>query len=141
MDDKLRNTFQRVVRAQRCAIQQKLTEFNLYYGQPPVLFCIQEHKKISQKELIIKMGTSKEAMSTTLKRLLNNGFIQKTTDENDRRIQLISLTEKGEEVAKRCKENFASVHQQMFSQFSDKDKEAGIELFELMLKGLGKEVK
>ena len=139
MEEKLRSAFQTVVRMQHCETQKKLVEFGLYYGQPPVLFCIQQHQKISQRDLTIKMGTSKEAMSTTLKRLFNNGFIQKSTDEVDRRIQLISLTKKGEEVARLCKENFVGVHEQMFSEFNENQKQECLELFELMLKGLGKE--
>ena len=138
MDEQLKTMFMKVVRAQRSAVQKKLTEYNLYYGQPPILFCIQQHGKITQKELAKKVDTSKEAMSITLKRLLNNGFIKKETDRVDRRLQLISLSNKGEEVVKLCKENFAAVHQKMFKHLSKEQQLECIKLFELMLMGLEK---
>ena len=84
---------------------KRLDEFDLRPNQAGILFTLNCHGKLSQKELAQKIGITPPSMTVALKKLAELGYIKKMPDENDQRIVRIFLDEKG----KSCVENIKGV--------------------------------
>lgn len=79
-------------------ISEMLSQYGLHYSQPFVLGMIKHCANATQKELADSMNTSPAAMSATLKRMQKANLIEKKQDNEDTRINKITLTPKGEEI-------------------------------------------
>jgi len=115
--------FRYVHKEHRTHLQSYLNQFDLYVGQPPVLFFIEAREKVTQKQVVEVMETTKEATCMTIKRLINTGMVTKVQDEKDRRVNWISLTPKGQDVVELCRKNYRATNEKMFAHFSKEDKE------------------
>lgn len=80
-----------------------LSKYDLYPGQPKILFALENYNILSQNDLAELIGVTKASVSTSLKRLEKNGFVKRMRDEKDTRCIRITLTEKGRQYAKWCK--------------------------------------
>ncbi len=105
----------------RYAISTSLSGMKLYRGQPEILEYLNEHGDCSQKELADFLGVSPASIATSLKRMSKAGLIERTADENDRRINRIRLTPKGDEVRTAGKNECDRVDKAMFSGFTDEE--------------------
>lgn len=105
----------------RYAITTALSGMKLYRGQPEILEYLNEHGDCSQKELAEFLGVSPASIATSLKRMSKSGFIERTADEKDRRINRIRLTQKGNEIRLAGKAECGRVDKTMFSGFSDEE--------------------
>ena len=68
---------------------------NLSRGQGRVLAILQRKDNISTKNLAIILGISVSALNFLLTKLEKNGFIVKESSQEDKRVLLVKLTEKG----------------------------------------------
>lgn len=59
---------------------------------------------VSQKELADFCNVTTAAISQTLKEMVRDGYVEKVTDDRDRRYTKLYLTQKGEETACRIRE-------------------------------------
>lgn len=118
----------------RYRISVALSGLKIYRGQPEILEYLSKHGDCSQKELADSLGVSPASIATSLKRMSKEKLIERTPDDNDRRINRLKITEKGEftrlEGRKRCDK----VDSIMFSGFSDEE----IVLFSNMLSRISK---
>lgn len=117
----------------RVRAQKFLDEFDLYVGQPSILFRIQEFPGITQKELIEKILTSKESVSVSLRRLEAKGLVVKKPTERDRRINELYLTEKGNELTIELREDYNDMNAVMYSRLTDKQKKELLEMYDIMI--------
>lgn len=70
-----------------------------YRGQGRVLAILKMKPEISQKELNYLLDMSKQALSELLVKLEKRGFITREPSEEDKRVMMICLTEKGAKAA------------------------------------------
>lgn len=105
----------------RYAISTSLSGMNLYRGQPEILEYLNEHGDCSQKELADFLGVTPASIATSLKRMSKAGFIERTADEKDRRVNRLRLTEKGNEVRLAGKAECDRTDKAMFSGFTDEE--------------------
>lgn len=68
---------------------------NLSRGQGRVLAILKRKDNISTKNLAIILGISVSALNSLLSKLEKNGYIVKEVSEDDKRVLLVKLTEKG----------------------------------------------
>ncbi|MBO5230500.1 MAG: MarR family transcriptional regulator [Clostridia bacterium] len=118
----------------RYRISTALSGLNIYRGQPEILEYLTEHGGCSQRELADFLGVTPASIATSLKRMSKAGFIERTPDEADRRINRMRLTEKGEATRKAGKAECDKIDKLMFSGFSDDE----ISVFSDMLSRIGK---
>jgi len=91
----------------------------LYLGQLPILEYIIQHDGCTQKEIADIMSVSPASIATSTKRLQKAGLIKKKTDEDNLRKNMLSVTERGVELSKKCRENFDEFNKKLFSGFTD----------------------
>lgn len=122
MDNLYRETVHKLCRVSllhRYKIFVALSGLNIYRGQPEILEHLKEHGDCSQKELADALGVSPASIATSLKRMSKAGFIERAPDENDRRINRLKLTDKGDKTRLDGRKKCDKVDKTMFSGFSD----------------------
>ncbi|WP_055668835.1 MarR family winged helix-turn-helix transcriptional regulator [Desnuesiella massiliensis] len=75
--------------------KNKLLHINNAQGR--ILFILSRFKEMSINELCNELSVSKSTLTSMLDRLYFNGYIIKKTSELDKRLTLISITEKAKE--------------------------------------------
>lgn len=105
----------------RYRISVALSGLKIYRGQPEILEYLSKNGDCSQKELADSLGVSPASIATSLKRMSKENFIERTPDENDRRINRLRITEKGEKIRLEGRKNCDKVDKIMFSGFSDEE--------------------
>lgn len=101
-----------------------LTGLKIYRGQPQILEYLLEHGDCSQKELADELGVSPASIATSLKRMSKCGFIEKTTDESDRRINRLRITPQGKSALLAGRRECDKVDEAMFAGFSNEEIDA-----------------
>ncbi|MBE6772074.1 MAG: winged helix-turn-helix transcriptional regulator [Ruminococcaceae bacterium] len=105
----------------RYRISVALSGLKIYRGQPEILEYLSKNGDCSQKELADSLGVSPASIATSLKRMSKENFIERTPDKNDRRINRLRITEKGEKIRLEGRKNCDKVDKIMFSGFSDEE--------------------
>lgn len=77
-----------------------LTVYDIAPEQRATLEIIKADKHTNQTEIATILGKNKTTISRSLKALEKKGFIQRVEIEQDKRVNIIELTKKGEEVLK-----------------------------------------
>lgn len=113
------HNLRRVSMLHRYRITAALSGLKIYRGQPDILEYLSKHGDCSQKELADSLGVSPASIATSLKRMSKESFIERTPDKNDRRINRLKITEKGEQTRLEGRKKCDKIDEIMFSGFSD----------------------
>ncbi|NEG69188.1 MarR family winged helix-turn-helix transcriptional regulator [Bifidobacterium choloepi] len=73
--------------------------FNPMRGQGRVLMALRLGRRVSQRDLALRLGLSRQAVAEVVKKLEAGGFLVREPSAADNRMMLVSLTRKGHEVA------------------------------------------
>jgi len=93
----------------------------LYPGQLHLLEYIIQNDGCTQKEIADILRVSPASIATSTKRLQKSGLIKKKTDEDNLRKNMLSVTEKGAELAEKCRDGFDVFDKKLFGDFSDEE--------------------
>nr|WP_321458138.1 MarR family transcriptional regulator [uncultured Cohaesibacter sp.] len=75
-----------------------LEPLGLTYPQYLIMLILWEHDGVSLKDIGARLGQKSGALTPVLKRLEQDGLVERIRDEKDERALNIKLTEKGEEL-------------------------------------------
>ncbi|MBE6510890.1 MAG: MarR family transcriptional regulator [Methanobrevibacter sp.] len=84
-----------LARAQATYFNHMLSEIGINDPQLHILFEINKDSKINQDKIASRCNTNKGAVARSIKKLEENGLVTRTIDENNRRQNIITLTQKG----------------------------------------------
>lgn len=129
----------RVSLLHRYRISLALSGLKIYRGQPEILEYLSKHGDCSQKEIADSLGVSPASIATSLKRMSKESFIERTPDENDRRINRLKITEKGENIRLEGRKRCDKVDKIMFSDFTDDEISAFSEMLSRIAKNLSED--
>lgn len=118
--------------------QLALSEAGLHFGHPRMLFTIAHLKGASQKEIADHLHVSPASLATSLKRLQKAGFLARSSDDADQRVNKIELTEKGQEAVRICFQLLRSIDRLMLEGLDESDKEQLFNLLSRLNNNLGK---
>lgn len=76
----------------------KLKDVEITHGELTYIYNIKYFSPISQRQLAEKLYVSEANVAKRIKKLVNKGLVKKTKDENNKSRNLLSLTDKGEEL-------------------------------------------
>ena len=137
MEQELIELFRTLNIKHRDMIQTYLNQFNIYLGQHRIFFHLEKEPNITFTELSQQLNVSKESLSMSIKRLEQNNYIKRKKDPKDKRRQLLSLTEEGLKLSKKCRVGFDEINYAMFIKLNENEKEDLTLLFKKMIEGLG----
>ena len=95
-----------------------------------LILLLEEGGGMTQKELTNRLEVQPGSVSEVLGKLESTGFIRRMPNDVDRRTIDISLTEKGETMAREAHEHRCERHRQMFTALSDEEKQTLLGLLE-----------
>lgn len=78
-------------------IDHQMVDLKIGHGQHQYLLTLYHHNGISQEELSKKLGFDKGTTARAVKKLVDNGYIIREVDENDKRAFKLHITEKAKE--------------------------------------------
>lgn len=106
----------------------KHEESHLHDGQGMLLRILERHDGITQKDLAEMLQIRPPSLSELVSKLEGKGCIQKLTNEEDKRISNIKLTQKGHAVIKQVREERADMSKEFFSALSEDEQKQLLEL-------------
>lgn len=99
-----------------------------------VLLEIMNQQEISMKTLSERMNLNTSTMTRVLDTLVRDGFIERIKSENDRRLVLVKLTEKGRKSAMDLNQSLADYYGKVASSLPDGKIEDVLESARLLIK-------
>ncbi|WP_407381000.1 MarR family winged helix-turn-helix transcriptional regulator [Methanobrevibacter sp.] len=123
-----------LAKAQSIYFNNMLGELGINNPQLHILFEVNKDSKINQEKIASRSNTDKGAVARSIKKLEENGLITRTIDENNRRQNIISLTQKGSEILDKAIGMLDEFEQYLFRDESQK------EALQLILKDLAIDV-
>lgn len=106
----------------RRIMENSLEKVGVFQGQHRILMKLSENEYHSQKEIAAAMKVSTATIAIALKKLEKNGYINKKMDEEDNRLNIIVITEKGRNAIEMSKQLFDNIDSTMFEGFSNEEK-------------------
>ena len=97
-------------------------DMELNPSQAGILFILNSHGRLSQRQLAQKIGITPPSMTVTLRKLEELGFIHKEPDEKDQRIIRIRLSEAGKECIEKLKSIMDEMEEILYQGFSVEEK-------------------
>ncbi len=120
----------------RSVVESRFREKGLYFGQPPMLKYLKEHKNATQKEIADFLHISPSSVATSVKRMEEAGLIMRVADKKDARCNNLKLTEKGENLSEYADKLFEVVDEASFEGFSDEEIDLVISFLQRMTDNL-----
>lgn len=103
---------------------------DLTNDQHYVLSYIHKTSGCTSTELSDAFDVNKSAITAIINRMADRGLIQRTRDENDRRVVYLTLTDTGEELFQACQEKVHQLVESILTQFDEKEITAFITTYE-----------
>lgn len=112
-----------------------LEQYDLTSRQVDLLGFLREREghEATQKELTEYLHASCATTSGVVKRLTEKGFVERVTCEDDRRSNVIRLTDEATSVVDECVREFRSMDELVMAGFTDEDEELLMDLLERLL--------
>jgi DNA-binding MarR family transcriptional regulator len=85
-----------IARGQTIYLNHNLEDLGINSTQLHLLFEISHQNNLNQEKIALRCNINKGAVARSIKKLEDRGFVNRTIDENNRRQNKVSLTEKGE---------------------------------------------
>lgn len=84
----------------------------------------------TSSELAEVFNVKKSAITAIINRMWEKGLIQRTRDENDRRVVYLTLTDKGKELFRQTEQRVHNLVESLITRFDSKEIQQFIETFE-----------
>lgn len=132
--------FIRTAKLHHTVVEGKVAGLGVHHSQHRMLMHLAKYDKIpSQKELADAFGVSPAAVATTLKRLEHEGYIEKSTTDEDNRCNEISITAKGRQMVEKSHDIFEHIDGEMFRGLDDRQIEEFEKTLEIIRANLERE--
>ena len=112
-------------------VREKLDACGVPKAFGPFLMTISRNEGATQSEIADNMNFTAATVSVTLQKMLDSGYIFKTTDNSDNRQVRIFLTEKGRQMSQEMHSIFKELEDKLVENLTDEEK---TELRRLLLK-------
>ena len=113
--------FAKVNLMHRIYLQKISSKNELYLGQLPILEYIINNDGCSQTDIVKFMGVTPPSVATSVKRMEASGLIKRKSRDTDQRCNILTLTDKGRELAKKCRCSFKEIDFNMFEVLSEEE--------------------
>ncbi|MGF7143526.1 DNA-binding MarR family transcriptional regulator [Anaerotaenia torta] len=117
----LLHSFTEIFKLFRQHSYQRMSETNLYPGQPELLLLIREKEGLTQKELAKKHFVKPSSITGMLNKLEANQYVYRVPDDTDKRIMRVYLTPEGRNLAKKGELFMRNATERLFDGFSDEE--------------------
>ena len=106
------------------------TASDILRGQGRVLAVLDYTGEVSQRDLCVKLGVRPQSLGEVLTKLERQGYVERHASQEDRRLQMVNITDAGRECARAHKPNIS------FCDFTDEESVQFLEYLERVVHGL-----
>jgi DNA-binding MarR family transcriptional regulator len=106
----------------RKVMQNYLDETGVYQAQHHLLMRIAHNPNASQNDIAKSMDVSAATVAVSLKKLEKGGYIRREMDEEDNRLNKITITGKGNRVVEQSRQIFESADKRVFEGLTQDEK-------------------
>lgn len=103
------------------ALVSSVKDTGLTPGQPKILDYLIHHDGAIQKEIAVSCHIEPASLTAILNGMENKGYIERRTDDGNRRSYHVYLTPLGKKYADRLSQEFAHIEAKALEDFSDSD--------------------
>lgn len=112
----------KTARLNRRVIEGKIHELGVHHSQHVLLMFLSSLKAMpSQREIAAEFDISPAAVAVTIKKLLQGGYIEKNTAQEDGRFHEIGLTPRGRAVIDRSEAMFHALDLEIFAGINEQE--------------------
>jgi len=123
----------------KALIDSRVRTLGIHRTQHRILMHLARHEKLpSQKELADYLDVTPAAVTGALKKIENDGYVERTLGQ-DNRYNELRITEKGRELVKKTRRLFCEVDSSMFEGFSDEELDIYISCLEKLQANIKKQ--
>ncbi len=98
-----------------------LERSGLHHGQARLLMILVHENGISHSKIASELRISTAAASKVIKRMEQDGFVLRETDNEDERVSRVFLQPKGQAMAEKVHSTFLELDSTMFDGFTDEE--------------------
>lgn len=128
-----------IYRNAQSIINSKLIDLNIRSGQHDFLYVISKNEGINQKELSEFLYVGKSTTAKAVKNLIENDYVKRVQDENDKRIYKLYLTEEGKKVIPKIDAAFLELVSIFSKNLSKREEEQTITILKRILHTVSEE--
>ncbi len=110
--------------------KDKMSRLGLHHSHHNVMFTLYKQDGISQEKLSKRMNVDKATVTRSIKKLVEDGFVERRPDEHDKRAYLLFITEKGRRIQPEIDEIFKEWNQVLLRGFEDEEAQQLLEYLE-----------
>ncbi len=111
---------------------------NISFPQFKMLYMLDRSGSLKVSELAERQGLTSAAITGLTDKLLVDGYVERARTEQDRRVVMISITEKGREMVAKLSESQRETLLLVFSDLSDEDIDHLKRIYSILLGNLDK---
>ncbi len=128
----------RMYRRQKHIVENMLNseKIGIYPAQHRLLMELANDSQISQKELSKRLNVSPATVTISIKKLVKDGYVKKSSLKNDNRYNMIAITEKGKKIIEKSIRIFDEADEKILAGFSDEELERLNNMFIRMFNNL-----
>lgn len=115
------DNFEVIVRYWRSFTEKKLKEFDLTFGEQIIIIFLSKNENVNQESISKRYMIDKGMVAKTLTRLEDKGFIKREQNPNNKRENIISLTEKSAYIIKYINTIFDDWNKILYGEMSKED--------------------
>lgn len=119
--EKIGHLLMHVCRERGKTADQFMMQNKIFRGQGMMLMFISEHKGMTHSEIAERLNISPAAATKVIKRLEEEGYVQRQSDEKDERLSRVFLQEAGHAVINDIRNSFKQLEEQTFQNFGDEE--------------------
>ena len=121
-DLELLNLLTDAVRMHSAYVENNLKKMGLQMGQGAVISTLGKYGDLPQNQIAKLRKVSPATISVMIRRMENNGLIERKSDEKDAKVHIISLTDKGKDAYNELSADFDKNPDIVFDGLSIEDK-------------------
>ena len=105
----------------RINLQRAINDIELYKGQLPLLEYVIEYGGCTQNQIAEALHVTPASVALSTKRMQMAGLLEKNVDETNLRCKRLTVTDKGRDIAVRCRAAFNKLDGRMLRDFSPEE--------------------
>lgn len=119
--DHVMRTIRHLMRMHQHQMNTLLHDYDIYPGQPPLMFALQRGPGRSQSELAKELDIKAATLTVMLNRMEKHGIVRREADTHDQRVSRIFLTDKGGAMLGEIRETLHTLEEQAMNGFNEEE--------------------
>jgi DNA-binding MarR family transcriptional regulator len=106
--------------------------YNLTIGQMEILHFIKNKKHVPMKDIADFLAITPPSATSLINNLVLNDIVERSYDKSDRRMILLSITEKGQKIFEKAKKERSAVFEKILSNLNEEEKNSLLSILKKM---------